>query len=272
MDCDVKTENPTNKTSIFGILKLKTRHHSRFLNRFWRHHQRNKQQSTHVSSYVRLNASHKNIASTTDNQKTEDSQLPCDSIQLQCLDVGSLLKMNERRDYKRLQYDSATETPSFAGSSLDLQWEHEYNENHQQQATYSWCNSNDDSSSSNSDENGCSIELSQITSSNTKLNQQNNNFQPVTRGTRRMRNHSIRCSSTSRLDFDNKTKSNNSWSHISTPDSLEWDVHEDDEKFKSEEDSLDRETVELLNEIEWLKNRALIETGDEQWNKNQENS
>lgn len=73
-------------------------------------------------------------------------------------------------------------------------------------------------------------------------------------------------------DGGSKTKPNTNWSHTSTPDSLEWDTHEDERKFKSEEDSLDQETVELLNEIEWLKNQALIETGDTQWNSKQANS
>lgn len=68
-----------------------------------------------------------------------------------------------------------------------------------------------------------------------------------------------------KLDGDNKSKPNKNWSHTSTPDSLEWDTHDDERKFKSEEDSLDQETVDLLNEIEWLKNQALIETGDTQW-------
>ena len=51
-----------------------------------------------------------------------------------------------------------------------------------------------------------------------------------------------------------------SWSHISTPDSLEWDIDQEQE-IKSEDDSLDHETRELLYEIEQLKNRVLSETG-----------
>jgi hypothetical protein len=53
-----------------------------------------------------------------------------------------------------------------------------------------------------------------------------------------------------------------SLSHLSTPDSLEWDANED--QLKSEHDSLelDYETKELLYEIEQLKNRVLEETGD----------
>lgn len=266
-------KHTANSTSIFGIFKLKTKHRSRFLSNFWRNHH----QTPNISSYSRLNASRTNSALTIDNQNYVKSQLPYDTIQMQCLDVGSLLKMNERRDYKRLQYDSIAEgTPSFAGSSLDLQWEHEYDDD-QPYPPYSWHNSQDYLSSSESEENGCSIEMSQITSSsNAKLNQQNNNnnyyYQPVMISNRktnrnRLQNHN-RCSSASQTESETKMKSN----MCSTPESLEWDVHVDDPKFKSEDDLIDRETVELLNEIEWLKNRALFETGDTQWKAEQHNS
>lgn len=261
----------TTSTSIFEIFKLKTARRSGFLSHFCRHHQ-----TQNISSYSRLNASRTNSALTIDNQNYVKSQLPYDSIQMQYLDVGSLL---ERRDYKRLQYDSTAEgTPSFAGSSLDLQWEHEYDDVDQPYPPYSWHNSQDDSSSSESEENGCSIEMSQITSSsNAKLNQQNNNYnnnQPVmvsNRKTNRMRlQNRNRCSSASHADSETKIKSNTSRSHISTPESLEWDAHDDDPKFRSDDDLIDRETMELLDEIEWLKNRALVETGDTQWKPEQQ--
>lgn len=187
---------------------------------------------------------------------------------MQCLDVGTLLKFNERRDYQRLQNDLITDgTVSLIGSSLDLEWEHEYgvrrSDNEQQMPTSWHCSQNESSSSSSDD--GCeqSIELAQIVASNTKLYQ--------THAVRRIRKKQMKTSDLSRhasankLDGDNRAKGNSSWSHISTPDSLEWDVQDDERRFRSEEDSLDRETVELLNEIEWLKNRALHETGDAEW-------
>lgn len=283
MDCD--TENQTSPPSLFGILKFKTRHHSKFLNRFWRRQQRQQQssgsQTVAGTSYARLNTSRQNSVSTTENQNYGKMVLPKDAIQLQCLDVGSLLKMNERRDYKRLQCDSLTEgTLSFAGSSLDLEWEHEYDaiermQSSQDEAQNSWYNSDEDSSSSSNEEKGRSIELSQFSSPTNRLNRQNNNYQPINTNTNSNRWHSRqrrkslnRSISTTKLDHNIKMKKTKNFSHTSTPDSLEWDVHEDDHKFKSEEDSLDQETVELLNEIEWLKNRALIETGDTQWNTN----
>lgn len=277
---DYEEQNHTEiRTSIFERLKLKTKRRSRFLSRFWRNYHRNHHQTQNASSYSRLNASRTNSALTIDNQNYVKSQLPYDAIQMQCLDVGSLLKMNERRDYKRLQYDATTEgTPSFAGSSLDLQWEHEYDDK-QPYPPYSWQNSQDDLSSSESEENGCSIEMSEITSSsNAKLNQQNNNnnYQPMMISNRKTNRNRLknrnRCTSASQAESETKIKSNNSWSHISTPESLEWDVHDDDSKFKSEDDLIDLETMELLNEIEWLKNRALVETGDTQWKAEQDNS
>lgn len=276
MDCDTSAENQS-PSSLFGILKLKTRYHSKFLNRFWARHQRQQQNtSSPGASYARLNASHRNSISTVENQNYGKLILPKDAIQLQCLDVGSLLKMNERRDYKRLQCDSLTEgTLSFAGSSLDLEWEHEYDAAEKnaskEEPQNSWYDTEEDVSSSSSDDgNGHSIELTQFSSPASKLNKQNNNYQLVSTMTqwhsRQKRKDLARSTSTTKLDGDNKRKRKPSWSHTSTPDSLEWDVHADDQKFKSEEDSLDQETVELLNEIEWLKNRALIETGDAQWN------
>lgn len=287
MDCDTTTENRPS-TTLAGILKFKTKYHSKFLNRFWARHQRQqKQNSTQCTSYARLNASRRNSATENENQNYDKAVLPKDAIQLQCLDVGSLIKMNERRDYKRLQCDSLTEgTLSFAGSSLDLEWEHEYDAvercESQDDPRNLWFQSDEESSSSSSDENGHSIELSQFSSPAQKLNRQNNNCPPVTnarwqsrhgrQGRARSRNDMKRPNSATNVDCESKLKKNSNLSHTSTPDSLEWDVHEDDQKFKSEEDSLDHETVELLNEIEWLKNQALIETGDPQWTTNRSDS
>lgn len=281
IDCDTEAENQAPE-SLFGILKYKTRYHSKFLNRFWARHRRQQQQScaSQGTSYARLNSSsHRTNVATNENQNYEKLALPKDAIQMQCLDVGSLLKMNERRDYKRLQCDSLTEgTLSFAGSSLDLEWEHEYDavegEESREEPKNLWFQSEEESSSTSSEENGRSIELSQFSSPTHRMNRQNNNYQPAnsTRWHSRQRrpsrptsrNESIRSNPTSKIDGNNKTKKN--WSHTSTPDSLEWDTQDDEQKFKSEDDSLDQETVDLLNEIEWLKNRALIETGDAQWN------
>lgn len=278
MDCDTTTENPPTAT-LAGILKFKTKYHSKFLNRFWARHQHQQQNPTQGTCYARLNPSHQNSVTEIESQNYGKSVLPADAIQLQCLDVGSLLKMNERRDYKRLQCDSLTEgTLSFAGSSLDLEWEHEYDAvercESREEPPNSWFQSEEESSSSSSEGNGRSIELLQLSSPTHKLNRQNNNCPPVTtkrwhsrhrrQGRARSQTDTNRCTSATKEDeSENKRKPKTRCSHTSTPDSLEWE--EDDQKFKSEDDSLDHETVELLNEIEWLKNQALIETGDAQW-------
>ncbi|XP_055297149.1 uncharacterized protein LOC129565872 [Sitodiplosis mosellana] len=162
MDCGTATETQktpvasSSSSSLFGILKFKTKYHSKFLNRFWARHQRQQQASSQGTSYTRLNMSHRSGVASIENQNYGKLVLPKDAIQLQCLDVGSLLKMNERRDYKRLQCDSMTEgTLSFAGSSLDLEWEHEYDaaerresqEEEEEEARNSWYNSEEESSS-----------------------------------------------------------------------------------------------------------------------------
>lgn len=221
-------------------------------------------QSSHSSTaYKRLPAQH--TAGAANNNQT---MLPTDAIPMQCLDVGSLLKFNERRDYRRLQCDSITDgTVSLIGSSLDLEWEHEYGERHDggddhRQLPASWhCSQNSSSSSSSEADGGCeqSIELSQMSSANARQLYQPFPAKAGSRNRRKVPSLS-RPASATHLDGDNRSRGNPSWSHISTPDSLEWDVHEDERKFMSEEDSLDRETLELLNEIERLKNSALLET------------
>nr|XP_036215924.1 uncharacterized protein LOC106621900 [Bactrocera oleae] len=63
--------------------------------------------------------------------------------------------------------------------------------------------------------------------------------------------------------FTRTCSSHNSWSHISTPESLEWDQDEEQQRqLRVEDDNLDDETLELLHQIEQLKNRVLDETGD----------
>ncbi|KAH8377410.1 hypothetical protein KR093_005380 [Drosophila rubida] len=57
----------------------------------------------------------------------------------------------------------------------------------------------------------------------------------------------------------------NSWSHISTPESLEWDIDAEQEQqrqLRQEDDNLDDETLKLLHQIEQLKHHVLQETGD----------
>lgn len=192
-------------------MKTKEKRHSKFIERFWSHKE---------LSYSRLN---KPI------QKSVD-------IPLQSLDAHSLLLTNHERIFRS---EHTGMNPSPASSSLDLEWEHEY-ENAQ---NYSWLvlpeeTTIDDISSDDDDDSSSEIKIT----SNEKQ-------------------HGLEMNVCRRI-IHKKPSSRTSWSHISTPESLEWDVNEDEHKFKSEEDLLDNETIELLHEIEWLKNRALNETGE----------
>lgn len=189
-------------------MKTKEKRHSKFIERFWSHKE---------LSYSRLN---------------KPMQNPID-IPLQSLDAHSLLITNHERIFP----EHAGVHSSPASSSLDLEWEHEY-----EGRNYSWLvlpeeTTIDDISS---DDDDSSLELK-----NTSKERQNGLEMNVCR----------------RI-IHRKPSSRTSWSHISTPESLEWDVNDDEHKFKSEEDLLDNETIELLHEIEWLKNRALNETGE----------
>lgn len=159
---------------------------------------------------------------------------------MQCLDANTLRMLHQRSAVR--PGSAVGDTVSLLGSSLDLEWEHEYGHAHSQQEI-SWLMFQEDGSTDSED----NISMSELPKN-----------QPAARVRRpkpppNNQNEPLR----------NGSKSN-SWSHISTPESLEWDVHEDDPKFKSEEDLLDQETIDLLQEIEWLKNRALNETGDGQ--------
>lgn len=163
-------------------------------------------------------------------------------ISMQYLDAKSLLLLASRGDPpERQQYkEFGTANSSQYGSSLDLEWENEYEsaanqmmwinirQPQQSQGQHQICNQvlPDKSPSS----------LSSESSSEKKDN-------------------SIECSAKM---HDKK----GNWSHISTPDSMEWDVVTEDNRLKSEDcDSVDQDTRDLLFEIEQLKNRALEETG-----------
>lgn len=165
-------------------------------------------------------------------------------ISMQYLDAKSLLLMarGDPTETKQMQYrEFGTANSSQYGSSLDLEWENEYEGSNAAAPSAAnqmlWINIRqppqplhhpplpDKSPSS----------LSESESSEKKDN-------------------SIECSA--------KVHERKCWSHISTPDSMEWDVVTEDNRLKSEDcDSVDQDTRDLLFEIEQLKNRALQETG-----------
>lgn len=242
--------------SVFRILKTKTKRHSTFIERFWVRHRQS------LSLYSRLNPMHKDSQTTTAPNLSPEITLPSD-IQLHCLDANTLLSIHNKNRYRPESIDDAS---SLANSSLDLEWEHE-----KHNAT--WLMLQEDFSSG-SDDNGSTSEISRRTS-NSKLNTKQMNQMNGQGSVSSSRQSSRQDILPHRGKYVRRPKSNNSWSHISTPDSLEWDVHEDERKFKSEEDLLDHETMELLHEIEWLKNRALEETGDQmqsQWENQEQQS
>lgn len=222
---------------VYRILKFKRKQQCpQFLDRYW------EQQP----SYAKLQ---------TDSALTD--------IQLQNLDVHKLLnatttpnKETELQSYVRL-------ASSRASSSLDLEWEHEYSQlrqyqqrqqkeqQHQQplQDTPPMVASQPRYAS-----------LDQLTTA-ASLAASHGRYHSVARqarlGGQRYGGSFTRtscCSSTQ-----------NSWSHISTPESLEWDVDAEQEQqrqLRQEDDNLDEETLKLLHQIEQLKHHVLQETGD----------
>lgn len=183
---------------------------------------------------------------------------PSAEIQLQSLDANTLLLHHDKSvNYHPESLTGASPSPS--GSSLDLEWECEYANAHQ--ANQSWLplpggagdTTIDEMSSGDDDDivDGSSSDHSKNTPTRKlKSNRKSNSLQK------------------SLLQFkpigpcqSMRAMPKTGGSHISTPDSLEWDVQEEEQTYKSEtEDSLDIQTLELLQEIEWLKNRALDET------------
>lgn len=199
-------------------MKTKEKRHSKFLERFWTHPD---------MRYSRLN-------------KSTNSSI---DIPLQNLDAHSLLAFRpDRGIHYRHDLPSATNS-SPASSSLDLEWEHEYSNNHSwlllpQELTIDEMSSEDDDTTSNASTKNTSNRPHCRTENDIQRKHQQQQQQQRKNGNSKI-----------------------SWSHISTPESLEWDIN-DDHQLRSEEDFFDSETIELLQEIEWLKNRALTETGE----------
>ncbi|XP_055682767.1 uncharacterized protein LOC129789748 [Lutzomyia longipalpis] len=216
--------------NIFNILKFKKRKHTKFMENFTM-----RQQGEASNSYKLLNR--EDGPSTTQQRNFPN-------IQLQCLDAHSLL-LSSKSGFPALRpdlYVSLNSSPG--GSSLDLEWEHEYSTNNHHNP---WT-----SLPENGTADGLSSDEEHTSSSGNSNKKQANQKDSHT------------CKAGSK-HYANGSKnrgvhsSANTWSHISTPESLEWDQDEDQE-LKSE-DSLDQETRDLLFQIEQLKNRVLNETG-----------
>ncbi|EAL39242.3 AGAP009962-PA, partial [Anopheles gambiae str. PEST] len=194
-------------------------------------------------------------------------------IQLQCLDAHSLLLVSKdghrktNNGYNDLQTDQ-TSTP---GSSLDLEWENDYGYQHSQ-----WYVIDLQSFPASVQESVFKIEeWSTLKRSKDRINAlrklDHQHQQPAQHqeaqgsmppGGRAFpsleQHHAASLTSVDRMMHGGSSD----LSHISsTPEgSLEWDIDQD-RQLKSENESLDYDTKELLLEIEQLKNRVLSETG-----------
>lgn len=194
-------------------------------------------------------------------------------IQLQSLDANTLLLNHDKCvNYNPESLTGASPSPS--GSSLDLEWECEYGNGNQSNHHQSWLplagGGGGGSGSTGCTNNG----VNDIGAGETTIDEmsscdddgQSNKLTPTRKKKSNMRDSNNLHKSL--LQFksigarDNiRAMSKASGSHISTPDSLEWDVQEEDQTYKSEtDDGLDIQTLELLEEIECWKNRTLDET------------
>ncbi|XP_029724945.1 uncharacterized protein LOC109414053 isoform X1 [Aedes albopictus] len=221
--------------------------------------------------YSRLNKSNNNNFISKSNHK--DHQISGSEIQLQCLDAHSLLLVSKDSNTRRNGYhDLNTDVTSTPGSSLDLEWENDYGYQNSQ-----WqLRAIDDQKlpyptpmdpvfkveewsilKKSKDRINSIRRLDRATS----LRTQDTGNGTSGGGTHPLASVGPNGSGVIGTPSIVSCGSYASSSHISTPeDSLEWDIDQD-RQLKSENESLDLETKELLLEIEQLKNRVLNETG-----------
>lgn len=228
-------EDKSKDGHIFNILKFKQRKHSKFMEKFMKQ----QQQGDTSNNYKLLNRE--------DGPSSQPKNFT--NIQLQCLDAHSLLLSSRSGvpGFRPDLYVSLNSSPG--GSSLDLEWEHEYATNNRHNPWTSL------------PENGAMEELSSD-EEHTSSSGNSNRKQPNQKSCKNIR-VSSRFNGSKNRSIHSAT---NTWSHISTPESLEWD-QDDDQDLKSE-DSLDQETRDLLFQIEQLKNRVLNETGHFEYGSN----
>ncbi|XP_037959154.1 uncharacterized protein LOC119688553 [Teleopsis dalmanni] len=170
-------------------------------------------------------------------------------IHLQNLNVNNLLTSAVFTKESTMNYTPSNNTAaaSSRASSLDLEWEHEYTNihnmtmRHYTQSSYTIIQATPTSTSTSTPP--LPIILPPTTPLPPKQNSKYGN--------------------TGRNNSFTRTSSHNSWSHISTPESMEWDIDEEQQRqLHVEDDRLDHETLQLLHQIEQLKNQVLNETGD----------
>ncbi|XP_055852522.1 uncharacterized protein LOC129916543 [Episyrphus balteatus] len=256
---DTKTQRRKNKERkhIFRIIKFRRKNRKQFIDKFMERQDLN---------YSRLSR-----APTTE----------LTDIQLQSLDAQTLLVTAANNVTTTNTFVPAVS--SRTSSSLDLEWEHEYGQHHHHQhhpnrgLSRSWLfidgaeddmnaddgeTSGDDNkplfnSPPSDDSNGCSTLPKQH---NRAFNEQMTTSQ-MAKSNSNLQHHQQQ-QQQQQQNFT-RTSSRTSWSHISTPESLEWDIDEEQtNQMRLEDDNLDHETLELLHQIEMLKNKVLNETGD----------
>lgn len=199
-------------------------------------------------------------------------------IQLQNLDVHKLINANNiMTPSKETELQSYTRMASSrASSSLDLEWEHEYSQlrqyqqqqqkemqqMHQQQQLRHQLEQQQQQQTARPQDTPPSLGANQPRYASLDQLTTTAASSLATRQTaaRQLRRYG---GSLTRTSCCSSTQ--NSWSHISTPESLEWDIdaeHEQQRQLRQEDDNLDEETLKLLHQIEQLKHHVLQETGD----------
>lgn len=173
-------------------------------------------------------------------------------IQMQNLDACKLLnaQTTSNRETEMGQGTYHRMSASRASSSLDLEWEHEYSQLRQYQ--------HQQKEPPPTSQNPRYVSLEQLATVATMAG--SHGRQVARHGRMGSQRHG---GSFTRTSFCSSTQ--NSWSHISTPESLEWDVDEEREQqrqLRLEDDNLDDETLKLLYQIEQLKHHVLQETGE----------
>ncbi|XP_017033708.1 uncharacterized protein [Drosophila kikkawai] len=211
---------------FYRILRSRRRRHCpQFLDKYW------EQQP----SYAKLQS---------------NSAMP--DIQMQNLDACKLLnaQATTSRETEMGHGTYHRMSTSRASSSLDLEWEHEYSQLRQYQLQQK--------EPPPTSHNPRYVSLEQLATVATMASIHGR--QVARHGRMGSQRHG---GSFTRTSLCSSTQ--NSWSHISTPESLEWDVDEEREQqrqLRLEDDNLDDETLKLLYEIEQLKHHVLQETGE----------
>ncbi|XP_017151099.1 uncharacterized protein LOC108161366 [Drosophila miranda] len=186
-------------------------------------------------------------------------------IQLQNLDVFKLLNAQATPSKETEMLGSYQRMASSrASSSLDLEWEHEYSQlrNYQQEQKEQKEQPAAENTPPMAAKQPRYASLDQLATAASMAAASHGRYGAAARNPR-LGSHHRHGGSFTRTSCCSSTQ--NSWSHISTPESLEWDVDEEREQqlqLRQEDDNLDDETLKLLHQIEQLKHHVLQETGD----------